>query len=340
MAHWVAAQCLRNTQAASYYLGRKRDFGRHRAECDAEMVKHVQGYVRYVRALPGRRYVEVSFTEKMRALDPDFGGTADAVVYDTVSHTLHVVDFKYGAGVEVEAEGNTQLLYYALGARLAVEVDSLDKVVVHIYQPRHWSSDVPFETWEFDPFDVVEFMGVLVEGARRTRDPNAPVVPGDHCRWCDAAAGACPEGQAAQELVMADELLPVEAASVEQIAQALEILPLVEKRCKAIRERAYTLATGGVPIPGFKLVDKTARRKWVDEATAAEFFHNVENAFTKPALKSPAQVESELGKKQFEAMAAHLVTKVSSGTALVPESDKRPPTTEAIEAMFEVIPSK
>ena len=45
MAHWVASQCLLFTQAATFYLGRRRDFGAHRVEVTSEMAEHVQGYV-------------------------------------------------------------------------------------------------------------------------------------------------------------------------------------------------------------------------------------------------------------------------------------------------------
>lgn len=340
MAHWVASQCLLFTQAATFYLGRRRDFGAHRAEVTPEMAGHVQGYVNYVRQIPGRRFVEVNFTKAMQRYDPDLGGTADAVVWDAEAEELHVIDFKYGAGVEVEVDENKQLLYYALGARLALPDVSPTTITVHIYQPRHWAKDSPEETWSFPAWDVIEFAGDLKEAAERTRDPDAPVVPGPHCQFCDAAAVTCPAGEEAQELVMADDKLEIEETTVEQIAAALEVVPLVEKRCKAIRERAYSLATGGVPIPGFKIVQKRGTRKWIDEEAAAAAFEDVEGAFTEPKLRTPPQVERAVGKKSFEAMAAHLVATVSSGTTLVPESDPRPASSEAIEALFEVIPKQ
>ena len=49
----------------------------------------------------------------------------------------HIIDLKYGKGVSVEAEQNTQAMLYALGV-----IDDLgfmyefDTVVIHIYQPR------------------------------------------------------------------------------------------------------------------------------------------------------------------------------------------------------------
>jgi len=44
--------------------------------------------------------------------NPDFGGTADAVVWS--ANSVAIIDFKYGAGVAVEVTENPQLKCYAL----------------------------------------------------------------------------------------------------------------------------------------------------------------------------------------------------------------------------------
>ena len=45
---------------------------------------------------------------------PDSFGTGDCLI--VADHLLHVIDFKYGQGVLVEAEENPQMMLYALGA--------------------------------------------------------------------------------------------------------------------------------------------------------------------------------------------------------------------------------
>src|SRR2546430_12542640 len=40
--------------------------------------------------------------------------------YTTLFRSLDVVDFKYGAGVPVNVNGNTQLLYYVVGALVSL----------------------------------------------------------------------------------------------------------------------------------------------------------------------------------------------------------------------------
>ena len=51
--------------------------------------------------------------------------------------TLHIVDFKYGRGVLVEAEDNPQMKLYALGALEIFDcLYDIDTVSMTIYQPR------------------------------------------------------------------------------------------------------------------------------------------------------------------------------------------------------------
>ena len=58
-------------------------------------------------------------------------GTGDAVI--VADGTLHVVDFKYGTGVPVSAEGNSQMRLYALGALdMFGELYDIDTVVMTI----------------------------------------------------------------------------------------------------------------------------------------------------------------------------------------------------------------
>ena len=49
----------------------------------------------------------------LSAYAPESFGTADCIIAG--DGTLHVIDFKYGTGVLVEAERNPQMMLYALG---------------------------------------------------------------------------------------------------------------------------------------------------------------------------------------------------------------------------------
>ena len=66
---------------------------------------------------------------------PDGFGTADCLIVS--DDKLHIIDFKYGLGVLVEAEENPQMKCYALGA-LAIYDSLYDiaEVSMSIFQPR------------------------------------------------------------------------------------------------------------------------------------------------------------------------------------------------------------
>lgn len=144
------------------------------------------------------------------------------------------------------------------------------------------------------------------------------------CRWC-LAAPKCPLlAQKAQ--VMAKKVftpgLPYNPAS---LADTLDFLPLWEAYIKNVREFAYSEAEKGVEIPGHKLVEKVARRKWRNEDEVAQsLMPLIENDdLYERKLISPAAAEKLLSKEE-RAKLAELVVKESSGHVLVPESDKRP----------------
>ena len=62
-------------------------------------------------------------------------GTGDCVII--ADGTLHIVDYKHGRGVLVEADDNPQMKLYALGALELFDcIYDIDAVSMTIYQPR------------------------------------------------------------------------------------------------------------------------------------------------------------------------------------------------------------
>lgn len=62
---------------------------------------------------------------------------APAIIAD---RTLHVIDFKYGQGMLVEAENNPQRMLYALDTLAVYEcLYEIDEASMIIYQPRRES---------------------------------------------------------------------------------------------------------------------------------------------------------------------------------------------------------
>jgi len=267
---------------------------------------------------------------------PGCYGTADAVVYKYAAKLLQVYDFKFGSGIVVDPKDNPQLKYYALGC---LDLPSIqpEHVEVIIVQPRADHPDGPVRRWRFPVVDILDFAADLDQAAERTKDPDAPLVPGSHCRFCPAS-GTCPELLKQSTELAVKDFSDVERYDPKELSKVLSKLPMLEAFVKSTREFAYAEAVAGRSPPGWKLVDKRATRKWKDEDKAERTIIETFDLTTKDVytykIKSPPQIEKLIGKKDFKLLDDHVV-KESSGTTLAPESDNRPDASQKLLEMFD-----
>lgn len=260
----------------------------------------------------------------LSSIFPGCFGTADFVMYSPKVKGLIVYDFKYGAGIAVEVTDNVQLKYYGLGALVQANV-ACDFVELVIVQPRCNHPDGPVRRHRLSSMEILDFAADLVDYARATQEPDAPLKPGDHCRFCPAA-GQCPALESKAQLVAREEFTPTKTYNPERLSEVLHWLPALESWAKSVREFAYAESMHGRTPPGWKLAAKRATRKWKPDVDFEKIWQTLnvfeEDAFEEPKLKSPAQVEKLLTSEQKPLLEA-LVLKESSGVALVPESDRR-----------------
>jgi hypothetical protein len=267
---------------------------------------------------------------------PGCFGTADFVCYFGSTKTLHVVDYKHGQGVPVEVEENEQLMYYGLGA-LHANKFPVKEIVLTIVQPRCYHKDGPIRSWRTTPERMIDFIGELVYDAKKTAEDNAPLVTGDHCRWCSASA-VCPAQydsnvKAAQAVFQPQALTSFNVVGAlydaKKLGDTLHILDRVEEWAKSVRAFAYEEAKAGRCPPGWKLVDKRAMRKWIDESAVIKEF-NKYNIFEQ-TLMSPAKLEKILQPRDKERIGDFTISE-SSGQKLAPLDDDRPEFDKTIEA--------
>ena len=311
-------------------------------DCDAEMKGAIRVYVEYCLETKEKRNCEMLIEHRfdLSSIHPGCFGTGDCVLYDSKNRELFVYDLKYGAGLPVEAEGNMQLQYYGLGALLSTGYPC-ERVTVGIIQPRceHW--DGPIRTWTLDVMELLDFTGVLKRAAEATEQPNAPVNTGDWCRFCNGKA-VCPEFKDKANALAATVFSYNEPYKKTELAHALEMLPAVKTWVKAVEEFAFHEATNGRVAPGFKLVEKRAQRKWIDEVEASTIIKDTFKISREDAviekLRSPAQVEKLLASaSRKDTLFTDLYTKESSGLSLVSESDKRPAAKVSPGEVFGII---
>lgn len=313
-------------------------------EITEEMVDAVAMYVDHVRHLritgganDAPAILDVEQRLDMTHLHPGIFGTGDATVFDPVDRHLHVCDFKYGKGVAVDADDNPQLLLYAAGAARRLHNAQIEKLTMHIVQPRAPHPKGPIRSYEIDLLDLFEFEDTLAAAAAETDKPDAAVVAGDWCRFCPAQP-VCPTVRAKRLAAAAEEfgdvgepiaLAPPETLSDEKLGALLREADQIGNYVKAVQEYAHAQAMAGKMPAGFKLVAKRAVRRWKNEDEAeAKLLALAIEPFEEPKLKSPAKVEGQFpGKNKAERQKAmaDLVEAKSSGTNLVPIEDPRAP---------------
>ena len=252
---------------------------------------------------------------------PDGFGTGDCLI--VADKLLHIIDFKYGLGVLVDAEDNPQMMLYALGAlRLFDALYDIDTVSMTIFQPRREN----VSTWTIS-------VSELEEWAEKTLRPKAELAfkgegafnPGPWCTFCKAAVKC--RARAEEKLALAQyEFAKPPLLTDEEIEDILSRLDDLTKWANEIAAYAQDAAINhGKQWNGYKLVEGRSNRKYTDESTviAAATAAGYRDIFKK-SLIPITEMEKLMGKKTFAEVLGGLVIKPQGKPTLVPASDKRP----------------
>ena len=251
-------------------------------------------------------------------------GTGDAVI--VADGTLHVVDFKYGTGVPVSAEGNSQMRLYALGALdMFGELYDIDTVVMTIYQPRlaSISTDTISKT---DLLDWAE--NTLRPLADHDHKGDGALNAGSWCRFCKLRNTCRKRAEANLAMAQHDFKLPP-TLSDEEIAVILDKLDDLISWAGDVKEYALNAALHGTRFHGWKLVEGRSNRRYTDETAVAQIVSGTGHDPYEHKLLGITAMEKLLGKKQFATLLSDLVERPQGKPVLVPASDKRPEMTNA-----------
>ena len=383
-AHSLGEHCLREGfESPSLYLGMwigldgemyetdQSDKGMKCFEVDDDMADAVSVYVEAVKdemdRLPGS---ELSIERRFNLswLRPDMFGTNDACVSDFLNE-LVVLDYKHGQGVPVEAEWNSQFMYYGIGA---AQEDSFlyDKVTFVVIQPRCPHPKGGVRKWSISMAELRKWAEEELAGAadkvREAEEAYHPewgmhptdefmdkyMSPGlETCRWCQAGPAGCEaRNRKAMEVAAADfddDPHELEAPTdLDKIAKALEWVPFLDAWCRSVDAHAQRLAEGGTKVPGFKLVEGRGTRKWIEDLSETdivkamtEFGVDASDMYTEPALISGPAAEKLIRGKGSGAlkkeMSAKLLFKKPGALTLAPESDPREEVKASAQSDFE-----
>lgn len=252
---------------------------------------------------------------------PDGFGTGDCLIIS--DDRLHIIDFKYGMGVLVEAEGNPQMKLYALGALSVYDaLYDIREVSMTIFQPRREN----VSTWTIPVEDLKAWAeNELKPRAKMAYDGEGEYLPGEWCTFCRAAVRCRARAEEKLKLAQTEFRMPPLLTDAE-IEDILAVLPDLTKWANEIAAYALDAALNhGKEWNGFKVVEGRSVRKYRDEAAVAEAAKEAGyKDIYRQSLIPLTEMQRLMGKDKFEEILGGLITKAPGRPTLVPKSDKRP----------------
>lgn len=292
---------------------------------------------------------------------PSGFGTADMLI---IGHDqdgkgiLHIIDYKNGKGVFVDAGHNPQMMLYALGGlNLYGYIYPVETVRMSIVQPRLDN----ISTCEMSAEELIAWGESIKETARMAYEGKGVQKAGDWCRFCRAkpVCRACMEealALAREEFLDLDDRdigafddpsaepetdvtapyepdlsIPVfKQPGLVPLNELAEILPTLNRISSWI-ESVFAFISSeainhGAQVPGYKIVEGRSRRIFTD--TKAVVDTAIQNGYTdlyKQQLITLTEFEKMMGKQKFNELLGKYVIKPPGKLALVPENDPRPP---------------
>ena len=266
---------------------------------------------------------------------PDGFGTGDCIIIS--DDKLHIIDFKYGMGVLVEAEDNPQMKLYALGALAVYDaLYDISEVSMTIFQPRREN----VSTWTVSVADLKAWAETeLKPKADMAYNGEGEYLPGEWCAFCRAAVRCRARAEEKLKLAQTEFRMPPLLTDAE-IEDILAVLPDLTKWANEITAYALDAALNhGKEWNGFKVVEGRSVRKYRDEDAVAEAAKAAGyRDIYRQTLIPLTEMQKLMGKDRFEDILGGLIYKAPGRPTLVPKSDKRPAVnvTNAINEFNEI----
>jgi hypothetical protein len=247
-------------------------------------------------------------------------GTADLLV--RIGGTIHVVDFKFGAGVRVPAlypDGdddvlNAQLMFYAAAARhsLPTFFAGVENIVLTILQPTSIEPDaekVSFVTVGHAELD--EFIAVYCAACEEALSGAPRQARGDWCRFCGARP-IC-SAHTAPLLNLAEFMVPTPRPSgapsyLQVLADGLSLVDAIKEISRELHDQAKVALQSVDVVPGYALSAGRAARHWRDESAAIAALTDLGFA------RSDVVIETVISPRQAEIKAKAHGFKIFRGT--------------------------
>lgn len=291
-------------------------------------------------------------------------GTSDAAILAPSLNELQVHDLKFGQGVQVDAKENKQLMLYALGVMLNLQMKrpkvalKIKDIRLVIHQPRlgHLSE------WSLPVKELWKFADKAKKAAARTRNAKEDIEkmfladwqeeylkPGDKtCLWC-RAKGSCPAfsrwnlnmiAEGFENLDEVEEKLQTDIAALNgpradrymssaELSRIMQLEDTIEKWQKAVRGEVESRLFQGEHVPGYKIVEGRMGDRQFEDADEARIAMRVmkltDEEMYEKKLRSAPKMEKVLKKRPaLWKSLEKLIVRQPGQPHVAPESDPRP----------------
>lgn len=299
---------------------------------------HAQTYLDHLKAIAeaispdGAPYVTLEQRLSMDEWAPGCYGTSDCIMVG--GNTLAVVDFKYGQGVEVEAEGNPQMRTYALGALSAYSmIYDIQRVEMYIIQPRI-CAEPKYAVMAVDEL-IAWGTDVLAPATKKALDGTGEYASGPWCKFCAIASTCRARAERYTQELAGKRYTSAKPATLtpDEIGEAIRVGEGLAEWLKDVQGYALRQCLDGVHIPGYKAIaGRLGNRSWTNAESAFSAMIQAgvpEEMLYERVPKSLSKIEKDCfeSKKAFSACVGTYVTQAPGNPKLAPESDKHPAIT-------------
>ena len=249
---------------------------------------------------------------------PDGFGTGDCLIIS--DQVLHIIDFKYGAGVLVEAEDNPQMMCYALGAMLLYDgIYDIETIKMSIFQPRKEN----ISTTEISKEELYDWaVNVLQPVAELAASGGGEFKAGNHCRFCKVKSTCRKRAEA--NLVLAQyDFKPKDELDDIEIEAVLANVDELVSWANDVKDYALKKALHGKKWDGWKVVEGRANRKYKNESEVASIVTQAGFDPYSKKLIGITEMTKLLGKEKFNELLKSQIVKPKGKPTLAPVSDKR-----------------
>lgn len=245
---------------------------------------------------------------------PDCFGSVDCQLVGR--DTLEVIDLKYGEGVKVYAERNTQMMLYALGALKGKPSIKAIHLVIAQVRLNH------FDVWEISANDLLQWADkVLKPTAKKAFAGNGEQKIGDWCGFCPVKARCRKQYEAVVNDF--DKYEYPELLTEDEICDLIEKIDKYKSWLESVNKYVYDEALRGHKWKGYKLVSGRSSRVITDEEAIRQDLlakKYLEDEIFNIKLKGIGDLEKLVGKKQFSALYGQYVKSKPGNPKLVPDS--------------------